>query len=193
MKNLKILFSLLFIFSLFIAASCENQGTKNRSAEQEQAHTEMNQAHLNQVQPPPTITWSLERDNLIRRFKLQNDRAVMFYMYIFIEGVADPVGYYQVNKISSVNSQLTNPMQLVKGDVGERDGDFVLPSPAEDGSYGENGDAVFGFTPEDIYIEHNMHYVVSTVPLSFKNPVIRLTVINVKTQQELKTLMDKIN
>lgn len=184
MKNL---LSVLFAVLLFV--SCK-QGVENTSAQDEQAKTEVNQQGLNSIQPPPRITWSLERDNLIRRFKLQNDRTVMFYMYLFIEGFSEPIGYYQVNKVSSVNSQLTNPMQSIY--IGQHSGSVVLPSPAEDGSYGTNGDAVFGFTPEEIYIEHNMKYVVSTVPLSFRNPVNKLTVINLKTEQDLKTMMSKI-
>jgi hypothetical protein len=177
---------------LFLVLSCETS-TKNFSAQDEQQHTELNQRNLNEVQPAPTITWSLERDNLIKRFKLQNDRSVMFYMYLFIEGTPDPIGYYQVNKVSSVNSQLTNTAQMVDDPNGDYSaGSAILPSPAEDGSYGTNGDAVFGFTPEQIYIEHNMKYVVATVPLSFTKPVNRLTVINVKTAEELKVLMNKI-
>ena len=115
-------------------------------------------------------------------------------MYVFIEGVADPIGYYQVNKVSSVNSQLTNTEQIINDPNGSFDaGSVVLPSPAEDGSYGTNGDGVFGFTPEDIYIEHNMKYIVATVPLSFTKPVNRLTVINVETEQQLKEMMGRIN
>ena len=97
----------------------------------------------------------------------------MFYMYVFIEGVADPIGYYQVNKVSSVNSQLTNTSQIVwSHNTAQRS-----PSPAEDGSYGTNGDGVFGFTPEDIYIETNMKYITSTVPLNFTKPVNRLAIV----------------
>src|ERR1700722_9171739 len=110
----KILLS-LFSIALFLM-SCDDGDRgqpANKTAIQEQAHTELNQQSLNVTQPPPQISWSLERDNLIKRFKLQNDRAVMFYMYVFIEGVGQPIGYYQVNKVSSVNSQLTNTMQLV--------------------------------------------------------------------------------
>lgn len=176
---------------LLFLASCEDA---NKTAKAEQAHTEINQARLLAVQPPPDITWSLERDNLIKRFKLQNDRSMMFYMYVFIEGVSDPIGYYQVNKVSSVNSQLTNPFQMVDDPAGSMEaGSCVLPSPDEDGSYGENGSGVFGFTPEEIYIEHNMKYIVSTVPLSFTKPVNRLTVINLEDQKQLKALMDRIN
>lgn len=156
----------------------------NQTAKEEQAHIEQNQAQLNRVQPSPIITWSLERDNLIKRFKLQNDRTVSFYMYVFIEGVADPVGYYQVNKVSSVNSQLTATQQLVHPEQAAiSEGWQAIESPAEDGSYGTNGNAVFGFTPEDVYVEHNMKYLVSSVPLQFTHPVIRLAVINTSEAQ----------
>jgi len=183
---MKKLLSVLFVVVLLI--SCDNRPS-NTSAKDEQAQTEVNQQNLNKVQPAPRITWSLERDNLIKRFKLQNDRSIVFYMYLFIEGFSEPIGYYQVNKVSSVNSQLTNPEQIA---VNNSYGQLSLPSPAEDGSYGTNGDAVFGFTPEEIYIEHNMKYVVSTVPLHFQKPVNKLTIINVETEKQLKTMMDKI-
>lgn len=191
MKTLKMLClcSIIFLFLTSEDDECNGHNV-NHTALKEQAHTENNQTNLLQVQPLPNITWSLERDNLIKRFKLQNDRTVMFYMYIFNEGVQDPIGYYQVNKVSSVNSQLSNTSQLV-GPYWEHK--YVLPSPAEDGSYGTNGDAVFGFTPEEIYIEHNMHYICATVPLTFVHPVNRLTIINVETEKQLKDMMAKIN
>jgi hypothetical protein len=181
---MKKLLSILLVVLLF--TSCEMKETvNNTSAKDEQAHTELNQRNLNQIQPPPTITWSLERDNLIKRFRLQNDRAVMFYMYVFIEGVAQPIGYYQVNKVSSVNSQLTNTMQIVEDPYRYQSGGQILPSPAEDGSYGTNGDGVFGFTPEDIYIETNMKYITSTVPLHFNSPVTKLAVITTDDAQKM--------
>lgn len=164
----------------------------NTSALDEQARCEENQKRLTKVQPSPMLDWSLERDNLTKRFLLQNDRTVMFYMYIFNEGVADPIGYYQVNKVSSVNSQLTNTEQIIS--LSSTAHVYVtVPSPAEDRSYGTNGDGVFGFTPEDVYIEHNMHYIVATVPLTFRSPAIKLYNINVKDAASLKVLMDKID
>jgi len=189
--------SMVFAFAtLLMAADCEDRRQSNTSAVDEQAHTEVNQQNLNKTQPAPRITWSLERDNLIKRFKLQNDRSVMFYMYIFNEGIAAPIGYYQVNKVSSVNSQLTNTEQIVTYTSPNHSDGYsheVLPSPAEDGSYGTNGDAVFGFTPEDIYIEHNMHYIVATVPLHFTQPVNKLAIVDVATQEQLKALMARLD
>lgn len=186
MKNLIYVFGFMVMILLMSNSGCER--TEKATAISEQNQTEINQQNLNEVQPAPRITWSLERDNLIKRFKLQNDRSVSFFMYIFIEGVSDPIGYYQVNKVSSVNSQLTNTEQLVDDPNGaSTNGSQVLPSPAEDGSYGTNGDAIFGFTPEGIYIETNMKYVTSTVPLSFKNPVNRLAII---TTDDAKKLLE---
>ena len=197
MKN-KITVALLLILSMFIMSNsgCDDGRPANTTALDEQAHTELNQRNLFTTQPPPNISWSLERDNLIKRFKLQNDRAVMFYMYVFIEGISQPIGYYQVNKVSSVNSQLTNTMQLVSQNQRIDDGggghswhiaEGILPSPAEDGSYGENGNAVFGFTPEDVYIETNMKFIVSTIPLQFKEPVNRLAIV---TSDEVKAILE---
>ncbi len=193
MKNKSLIWKLSAILGLFLlctAEDCDGRAS-NTTAKDEQARTEVNQRNLFTKQPPPSISWSLERDNLIKRFKLMNDRSVMFYMYLFIEGQSKPVGYYQVNKVSSVDSQLTNPMQLVNGDGGQYSSDFPMPSPAEDGSYGTNGQGVFGFTPEDVYIEHNLKYVVSTIPLNFPDAT-RLVILNVQTEQQLKSVMDRI-
>lgn len=180
---------LLAVFAFLTAEDCEGR-PMNTTAKDEQAATEMNQRGLLTTQPPPRISWSLERDNLIKRFKLMNDRSVMFYMYVFIEGVAEPLGYYQINKVSSVDSQLTNPSQIVW--AGSSSGAHVVPSPAEDGSYGTNGTGIFGFTPDDIYIEHDLHYIVSTVPLTFKQAVQRLVVVDASTAAEVKGLMDRV-
>lgn len=185
----KIILLFSFLFFLLTSESCLRDND-NKTAFKEQKHTEDNQNNLNALQPAPFLSWSLERDNLIKRFKLQNDRTVMFYMYVFLEGVGS-IGYYQVNKVSSVNSQLTNTEQVIS--MGANVGCVAISSPAEDGSYGTNGDAVFGFTPEDIYIEHNMKYMVSTVPLSFKEQPNKLAVINVKDLEQLNILMTKIN
>lgn len=174
----------LFMVAMTLLAltSCDDGRPSNTSAKDEQAHTETNQQRLNATQPLPDITWSMERDNLIKLKKLQNDRTINFYMYIFIEGISEPIGYYQVNKVSSVNSQLSNPSQIINGYDGRCS---VLPSPSEDGSYGENGDAVFGFTPEDICIETNMKFICATVPLNFTKPVNRLAIINTDEAKQM--------
>lgn len=187
MKNLSILLS---GFLLMLMISCvENHRPANTTALDEQSHTETNQQRLNASQPLPDITWSMERDNLIKLKKLQNDRTINFFMYVFIEGISEPIGYYQVNKVSSVNSQLSNPEQIISGQSASNNlpnsAAVVISSPSEDGSYGTNGDAVFGFTPEDIYIQTNCHYVCSSVPLNFNKPVNKLVLINTEESKKI--------
>lgn len=184
-----VVLTLLVVSTAAFSDSCDKPA--NTTAKDEQASTEINQRELLTRQPPPRISWSLERDNLTKRFKLMNDRATVFYMYLFIEGHNAPVGYYLVNKVSSVDSQLTNPSQLVKGDGGQYSMDYILPSPAEDGSYGTNGQGVFGFTPEDVYLETNLKYVVSTIPLNFPN-VTQLAIINTDKAKELLEASKKV-
>ena len=193
MKNVKLIAIMLLGFITLSNEGCESS-QNNETLSDEQRHTERNQNHLNEVQPAPTVEWSLERDNLTKRFQLMNDRSVMMYMYLFIEGVGTPIGYYQVNKISSVNSQLTNPEQVVDGEdiVGNREGGtgiMSMPSPAEDGSYGTNGDAVFGFTPDGLYIEHNMKYITSTAPLLFKD-VPMIGEISIEVSEKLQNQLN---
>jgi len=191
---MKILMKLLVCFcfaTLLMASDCEDRHPRNTSAISEQSHTENNQRRLNDNQPLPDITWSMERDNLIKLKKLQNDRTISFFMYVFIEGIAEPIGYYQVNKVSSVNSQLSNPMQIISGHDSTNNLPAseiaVIPSPSEDGSYGSNGESVFGFTPEDICIQTNMKFITATVPLHFKTPVNKLAIIDT---EQAKTLLE---
>lgn len=192
MKKLFFLLMSITIMTLTMSVSgCDGTRPSNTSALTEQAHTEINQQTLLENQPLPTITWSMERDNLIKLKKLQNNRSINFFMYIFIEGISDPIGYYQVNKVSSVNSQLSNPEQIISGNSPTNNlpngTAYVISSPSEDGSYGTNGDAVFGFTPEDICIQTNMKYICATVPLTFSKPVNRLAIIST---EEAKRLLD---
>lgn len=191
-KTMSMMFVGSLLFTLLTSEGCDDTRPANTSALDEQSHTETNQQRLLANQPLPNISWSMERDNLIRLKKLQNDRSVDFFMYVFIEGVGEPIGYYQVNKVSSVNSQLSNPQQIIFS--GQSFNNIpsgepcVVESPSEDGSYGSNGDAVFGFTPEGICIETNMKFITATVPLNFPKQVNRLAVI---TTDEAKALLER--
>ena len=190
-RSFQISFLLLCSFILFTSEKCTDVDV-NKTANVEQKMTEQNQSKLLSVQPPPRVSWSLERDNLIKRFKLMNDRSVVMYMYLFNYGIAKPIGYYQVNKVSSVNSQLTNPEQMIDDKHGGfESGSRVLPSPAEDGSYGTNGDAIFGFTPDQIYIEHNMQYICSTAPLKFNDDTPKIADIGISEKEQLIKMMRK--
>jgi len=135
------------------------------SAKTEQALTEQNQQRLLDAQPPAKLDWSLERDNINRRTNLWNDENKVSYIYLIDYGKV--MAFYVIKgKVSSVNSQITNPEQIVD----RYEGDVVIPSPAEDGSYGTNGDAIYFFTTDGVYVEWAGDYMLADQPLQLSTP-----------------------
>lgn len=170
MKKLLTLLFVVFSFMTFgknteasIKATPENiryylNGTAyiGETYKAEQIYTEINQRDLIKKQPPLKMDWSLERDQLIKRAKLWNDKNKVSYIYLFNKDAL--VGFYAIKgKVSSVNSQLTTPEFYYNG--------AVLPSPAEDGSFGMNGDAVFFFLTDGSYMEWNGTYLLVDRPM----------------------------
>lgn len=160
----------LLLSILFVAFQCgqtpyEGQG---ETQQQEALYTEKNQARLIRAVPPPELTYSLERENLRSRIERFNDPNKVSYIYL----LSDTGQIYTFlpikGKVSSVNSKLTTGEQIVDDPYcwGESScGGHVVESPQEDGSYGTNGDAIFFFTTEDVYIEWNGKYLLADQPL----------------------------
>lgn len=132
-------------------------------------------------QPTPTdIEYSLERYNLIRRAYWVNGekekaRAVprpaevpMGYCVLFDMGHV--IAQFTVDgKVTSLNSYLTADYYTYyygNGGVGE------IPLPDIDGSYGENDNGIFFFTPQWQYIEWNGTYLYSDTPFKISDTVI---------------------
>lgn len=164
---------LLVIVLLLVVATTGCVENTQGTAQLEQAKTEANQAKLLKSQPPVQLDWSLERENLNKRTKLWNDPNKVSYIYLINYGKV--MAFYPIKgKVSSVNSQITNPAQLTTqwkragGTYHLSEG--VLPSPAEDGSYGENGHAVFFFTTSGVYVEWAGDYMLCDQPLKLSTP-----------------------
>ena len=159
------------ILTLLIVAiiTMSNSGCNETStAKLEQQKTEQNQKRLLNTQPPVQLEWSLERDQINKRTNLWNDPNKTAYLYVLSYGKI--LGYYVIKgKVSSVNSQITNPEQTVYRSGGG--GSATLPSPAEDGSYGSNGDGIFSFLTDGTYLETNCEYILMDRPLNIKTPV----------------------
>jgi len=135
--------------------------------------TEANQQNLIKKEPIPKMENSLERENLRRRYQTLNDRDKVFHVYLMSYGKV--VSYFTAKgKVSSVNSKLTQPEQIVQ-DTGRsghgEQNDHVVSSPQLDGSYGTNGDGVFFYTTDGSYVEWNGEYMVSERPLNIQTPV----------------------
>lgn len=161
----KYLFAIPMLALVLMGTGCSEAGTEGGTAKTEQALTERNQQVLLENQPPVTLTWSLERDNINRRTLLWNDANKVSYIYLINYGKV--MAFYVIKgKVSSVNSQITNTEQIVD----RYEGDVVLPSPAEDGSYGTNGDAIFFFTTDGVYVEWVGDYMLADQPLQLSTP-----------------------
>ena len=129
---------------------------------EERAITEAQQTRLIAAQPPPVLSQSLEREQLIKRLTRFNVADKVSYIYLVDRGMV--MTFYPIKgKVSSVNSLLTTPDQFDKPCNGCEN--HVVSSPDLDGSYGSNGDAVFFFTTEDVYVEWNGTYMLVDQPL----------------------------
>lgn len=174
MKN-KMLVGMLLVGLLFLTA-CQIPSTQS-TQNIEQQQTENNQALLIKNQPAPTITKSLERENIIRRIEMMNDQNKVFYVYLVSYGKV--MSFFTAKgKISSVNSYLTSYSQIVKDPNCYAHSDrsglsgcyFAVEAPDLDGTYGSNGDAVYFFTTEGAYVEWRGEYMVSDFPLKLSTP-----------------------
>lgn len=138
-------------------------------------------------QPTPTdINYSLERYNLIRRaywVNGQREKANMLvceiekplgYIVLFTES-GSTVGRFIVDgKVSSLNSYLTPDSEyyeLVYGGTSTRNNNWLADI---DGSYGENDNGIFFFTPDGKYIEWTGTYLYSDIPFEVDDPIVKV-------------------
>ncbi len=129
---------------------------------------------------PTDINYSLERYNLIRRaywVNGQREKANMLpcsvekplgYIVLFAGNTA--VGRFVVDgKVSSLNSYLS-PNYI---EAYHSNGAVINTELADvDGSYGENDNGIFFFTPDGKYIEWTGEYLYSDIPFVIDDPVL---------------------
>lgn len=133
---------------------------------------------------PKDISYSLERYNLIRRtywVNGQREKANALICqaekplgYIVLFSGNTLVGSFVVDgKVSSLNSFLTPSNVDSTYGGGEAGYTTVTTEMADvDGSYGENDDGIFFFTPDGKYIEWTGTYLYSDIPFVVENPVV---------------------
>lgn len=158
---------------------CSTDTSNQNTFLKEQALTEVNQRVLEVAQPTPKLEDSTERQNLIKRMSLFNDPNKLSYIYLLSYGRV--MAFYTIKgKVSSINSLLTNPTQLINSYYqGEscsgrsNGGDCQqVPSPDLDGTYGANGPegTIFFFTSSNAYVEWHGDYMMSDQPLQLSTP-----------------------
>lgn len=147
-----------------------NQGcepSKNDTTRKEQFNQEENQKVLLNVQPPPRISVSAERKNLIERLRRLNNENMTGCVYLVSHGTV--MAFYPVKgKVSSLNSYITGKDKIVDDPYGSVDaGGQVVEQPDYDGSYGKNAEGVFFFTADtNTYVEWVGEYLYSDTCLN---------------------------
>lgn len=135
-------------------------------------------------QPTPTdINYSLERYNLIRRAYWVNGQrekanalacAVekpLGYIVLFAGNTV--VGNFIVDgKVTSLNSFLSPDSEYYEYSYGEHR-TYNKWLADVDGSYGENDNGIFFFTPDGKYVEWTGEYLYSDIPFIVNSPVMR--------------------
>lgn len=148
--------------------------------------TKENAQNLAASQSTPTdIEYSLERYNLIRRAYWVNgmrERAnnlpceiekPLGYIVLFSGNAV--VGKFVVDgKVSSLNSFLTPSVEEKK--VYGHDLAITQELADVDGSYGENDNGIFFFTPDGKYVEWSGDYLYSDIPFTVDTPVVQYEV-----------------
>ena len=171
---MKKVIAVLLGISLFLFASgCELNGTAKDTI-----NTKQVTMNLQENQPTPTdISYSLERYNLIRRaywVNGQREKANMLpceiekplgYIVLFAGNAT--VGSFVVDgKVSSLNSFLTPDSEYYSSSS------LTKWLADIDGSYGENDNGIFFFTPDGKYIEWTGEYLYSDIPFTVGNPIV---------------------
>ena len=178
MKKFICLVVVIAIFLSVCLTGCdgENGSTSDLNSTKEVA------SNLQSRQPTPTdIEYSLERYNLIRRAYWVNGQREkantlpcsivkpLGYIVLFTEN-GGAVGSFVVDgKVSSLNSFLTPDSEEYASSYSEWIADV-------DGSYGENDNGIFFFTPDGKYIEWNGTYLYSDIPFEVDDPIINVKV-----------------
>lgn len=135
-------------------------------------------------QPTPTdINYSLERYNLIRRAYWVNGQREkanalacaiekpLGYIVLFAGNTV--VGNFIVDgKVTSLNSFLSPDSEYYEYSYGEHR-TYNKWLADVDGSYGENDNGIFFFTPDGKYVEWTGEYLYSDIPFIVNSPVVR--------------------
>lgn len=177
----KLFYLMVALVVTFCMTGCDDttsSGSLNDTINTKQAASKL---QANQ-QTPTDIEYSLERYNLTRRAYWVNGQREkanalpcqiekpLGYVVLLTES-GSVVGKFTVDgKVSSLNSFLTPDSEYYS------DGDMRNRWLADvDGSYGENDDGIFFFTPDGKYVEWSGIYLYSDIPFEVSAPVVNYT------------------
>lgn len=183
MKSAAMIVVLVILAVTLTACKVSVQNTTSGSKEDKQKTISMADTLSSNQPTPDDISYSLERYNLIRRaYWVNGQREKANALVCEIE---KPLGYIVLfagntifgrfvvdGKVTSLNSYLTPDSEyyeLCYGGTYERKNAWLADV---DGSYGENDNGIFFFTPDGKYVEWTGEYMYSDIPFTVDNPVV---------------------
>ena len=185
MKKKIILIAILTVF-VFMLSGCNTTVPAVGSTAQDISSQKKIADTLAASQATPTdINYSLERYNLIRRAYWVNGQREKANTLVC--QITKPLGYIVLfagntivntfivdGKVSSLNSYLTPSNVDSTKEFGSAGVTTITTEMADvDGSYGENDNGIFFFTPNGNYIEWTGEYLYSDIPFEIESPVVR--------------------
>ena len=180
----KFIAGLLLVLMVFAFAGCEipEDGTTTDTKNTIEVAKD-----LQEKQPTPTdIDYSLERHNLIRRAYWVNGQREkanalpcevekpLGYVVLLTESGAVVGSFIVDGKVSSLNSFLTPDSEYYEYNSGATRTCYNDWVADVDGSYGENDNGIFFFTPDGRYIEWTGTYLYSDIPFSVDDPIVKI-------------------
>lgn len=183
MKNSVLTKVILMTFAVILPLlliGCGVNGTANGSKQDMKATANLANS-LQANQPTPTdLEYSLERYNLIKRaywVNGQREKAnslpceiVKPLGYVVLFSGNAVVGSFTVDgKVSSLNSYLTPDTYY------NAFGEYDVWLADVDGTYGENDNGIFFFTPDGKYIEWSGEYLYSDIPFIVDSPIVTVS------------------
>jgi len=122
--------------------------------------------------PVPDITYFQERSTISKWAKHWDKPDQPCYVYLFIPGVKESIGYYVSNgRPASTKSYLT---PTYREEYGYNGAVKNIELPDIDGTYGDNNSGIRFFTASGIAVEFagNVSYIFSDKPLPMNVPLL---------------------
>lgn len=152
----------LSIISVVLFACSEDDIAQFESMKKNQKAVLVNQQSLEVAFPPPKLTLSLERKNLIERLERINAQNMTGCIYLLSYGSI--MSMYPVRgKVTSLNAFLNAETRIMNDPNGDMSaGSLQVEQPDYDGAYGKNDDGIFFFTADsNAYVEWKGDYLWS--------------------------------
>ena len=188
MKKKSIILGIILTAIMLFLTGCSEETLQTSGTKADTNATKQIADSLSSRQPTPTdIEYSLERYNLIRRAYWVNGQREKANTVICL--VEKPLGYIVLfagntvvnsfivdGKVSSLNSYLSPDSEYYEYVYGGCYREYNRWLADVDGSYGENDNGIFFFTPNGNYIEWTGEYLYSDIPFEVEKPTVRYEV-----------------